>query len=135
MAQSQLQFQTPWVTYEYLFFHFHKTTFHDSDYRQSKACAFDANIGLFCVGGKRNYQKWVERSLDYGVTFEELAEHPTGMAKGSLVIVDQDTLFLSSGECEYGSPQLMIKMKHIHLQGDTSGCYLGSVDMKTKVAF
>ena len=50
----------------------------------------------------------VERSLDYGKTFEALADHPTGMTHASLVIVDNDTLFLSFGQegSKYHSPQI-----------------------------
>ena len=65
--------------------------------------AFDPVIGLFAVGGRYNSAKTVERSLDYGVTFELLADHPTGMTQASLVIVDNDTLFLSFGASEYFS--------------------------------
>jgi len=66
-----------------------------------KSLVFDADFGLFAVGGSGGWStisKKVERSLDYGVTWEELAELPSGIVNAALVVVDKDTLFLSFGE-------------------------------------
>ena len=58
---------------------------------------FHDAVGFVLAGGGSNRDR-IERSLDYAVSFEELAPMPEGRRDACLTIVDDNTVYVAGGK-------------------------------------
>ena len=68
--------------------------------RYNKAWDFHPQVGLIISGGDSHQNgvlNIVERSTDYGVSFQALEPLPVGIYSHCLAIVDETTVFVAGG--------------------------------------
>ena len=79
-------------------------------------------VGLVIAGGKASsHLKQVERSLDYGRTFQELPQLPNIISALCLVIVDKERIFTAGGFTPHPSSTVLNTAHMLYLTESSRG--------------